>query len=94
MSDESESREELEKEALARLGNVALEAVVELGRKEMTLAQLRDLKEQDVIDFDKLAGEAFDILLNGRRFAEGEIVVVTDLMAIRITSLVECEVTP
>ena len=32
---------------------------------------------------------AFDILINGRRFAEGEIVVVTDLMAVRITRLID-----
>ncbi|MFC1527077.1 FliM/FliN family flagellar motor switch protein [Candidatus Latescibacterota bacterium] len=42
-----------------------------------------------MIDLDKLAGEAFDILINDRPFAEGEVVVVTDLMAVRITKLIE-----
>jgi flagellar motor switch protein FliN len=58
-----------------------------LGHKEMTVSELVNLKEQDVIDLSKLAGEAFDILVNNRPFAEGEIVVVTDLMAVRITRL-------
>ena len=73
----------------SRLNNVYVDITVELGRKEMSVRDLTKLKEQDVIDLDKLAGEAFDILINERRFAEGEIVVVTDLMAVRITRLLE-----
>ena len=53
----------------------------------MTVKELSQLKEQDVIELDKLAGEAFEVRVNGRVFALGEVVVVTDLMAIRITSL-------
>ena len=69
------------------LGNVAAEVVVELGRKEMTLGQVRRLQAFDVIEVDKLAGEAFNVLVNQRPFGEGEIVVVTELMAVRITRL-------
>ena len=36
-------------------------------------------------------GDPVDILINGRRFAEGEVVVVTDLMAVRVTALIDCE---
>jgi hypothetical protein len=64
------------------LENVQVDICVELGRKEISIDEVRAIKEQDTIDFDKLAGEAFDILINGRLFAEGEIVVVTDLMAV------------
>ena len=70
-----------------RLNNVIVDISVELGTKEMTVRELTDLKEQDVVELDKLAGEAFNIRINGRRFAEGEVVVVTDLMAVRITRL-------
>jgi len=73
----------------SRLNNVYCDITVELGRKEMSVRELTSLKEQDVVDLDKLAGEAFDILINERQFAEGEIVVVTDLMAVRITRLLE-----
>lgn len=69
------------------LNNVEVEVSVELGRKEMSVHDLTNLKEQDVIELDKLAGEAFDIRVNGRLFAKGEVVVVTDLMAVRITTL-------
>ena len=73
----------------SRLNNVMVEIIVELGRTEKTVRYLTQLKENDVIDLDKLAGEPFDILINRRQFAEGEIVVVTDTMAVRITKLIE-----
>ena len=69
------------------LDNVIIDITVELGRKLMSVRRLAELKEQDVIEMDKLAGEAFDIRVNGRLFAKGEVVVVTDLMAVRITAL-------
>jgi len=69
------------------LNNVAVHVTCELGRKEMSLKDIRRLKEQDVIELEKLAGEAFEIRVNGRQFASGEVVVVTDLMAVRVTSL-------
>ena len=72
-----------------RLHNVMVDITVELGRKEMYVRELLALKEQECIELDKLAGEPFDLLVNQRPFAEGEIVVVTDVMAVRITRLRE-----
>ena len=72
---------------ISRLNNVRVDICVELGRKEVTLREVRSLRQQDVVELDKLAGEAFDIRVNGRSFAEGEVVVVTDLMAVRITKM-------
>lgn len=77
------------KPRLSRLNNVQVDITVELGRKEMTVRELVKLKMQDIIELDKLAGEAFDIRINNRPFAEGEVVVVTDLMAVRITKMMD-----
>jgi len=77
------------KPRMSRLNNVEVDITVELGRKEMTVRQLLALKEQDIIELDKLAGEAFEIRVNNRPFAEGEVVVVTDLMAVRITKMMD-----
>ncbi len=77
------------KPRVSRLNNVYIDIIVELGRKEMTVRELTNLKEQEVIELDKLAGESFDILVNDRPFAEGEIVVITDMMAVRLTKMVE-----
>jgi flagellar motor switch protein FliN/FliY len=73
----------------ASIENVYLDVTVELARKEITLGEARRVQKSDFIAFDKLAGEAFDILVNQRVFAEGEIVVITDMMAIRITRLID-----
>ena len=75
------------KKNVRMLDNVIVDISVELGRKTMSVRQLTEIKEQDIIELDKLAGEAFDIRVNGRLFAKGEVVVVTDLMAVRITAL-------
>ena len=72
-----------------RLNNVNVTVSVELGRRPMSVKDIVGLKVQDVLELEKLAGESFDIRINGRLFAFGEVVVVTDLMAVRITSLIE-----
>ena len=74
------------------LDDVQADITVELGRKEMRISELRSIAIGDAIEFDKLAGEAFTVLIDDRPFAEGEIVVITDLMAVRITRLVDPEV--
>ncbi len=71
----------------AHLGDVGVDIEVEMGRKHLTLNEALHIKEQDVIELDKLTGESFSILANGTLFGEGEIAVITDLMAIRITRL-------
>ena len=71
------------------LNNVWVDLVVELGRKDMMVSEVANLKVQEVIELNKLAGEAFEVRVNGRIYALGEVVVVSDLMAVRITSLVK-----
>ncbi len=76
-----------ERESLDHLGDMGVEAVVEMGRKKIKLSRVRRLQEGDVIGFDRLAGEAFDVIINGTSFAKGEIVAVGDKMACRLTRL-------
>lgn len=71
----------------AHLGDVLFELSLELGRKELSLREAAQLQVGDIIGLDKLAGESFEIRANDHPFAEGEIVVVTDLLACRITRL-------
>ncbi|MBM3278470.1 MAG: FliM/FliN family flagellar motor switch protein [Candidatus Handelsmanbacteria bacterium] len=77
------------KPRMSRLNNVAVDITVELGRTEMSVRQLTALREQDIVHLTKLAGAAFDIRVNNRPFAEGEVVVVADLMAVRITKMMD-----
>jgi len=78
-----------ERANLRHLGDMEVVAVAELGRKKMRLKQVRQLRKGDVIPLERLAGEAFSIKVNGAPFAEGEIVVVSEQMAGRLTRMVE-----
>ena len=67
------------------LGDVEVDIAVELGRKKIPLNEAVQLRVRDIIKLDKLAGEAFALRANGHAFAEGEIVVISDVMGCRIT---------
>ncbi len=73
---------------LDMLLDVPLEVNVELGRTRMTIQDLLQLGPGSVIELDKVAGEALDILVNGRLVARGEAVVVNDKFGVRITDIV------
>lgn len=68
--------------------DLPLDATVELGRTELPLAQVLALKSGSVIQLDRLPGEPLDLLVNGQLVARGEIVVLNDTFAFRITDLV------
>ncbi len=68
--------------------DVDLEITVELDRKTMVVSDLLKLGKGSIIEFPKSAGEPLDILVNGRKFAEGEVVVIDDKFGVRITQLV------
>ena len=65
--------------------DVPLDIAVELGRARMSIQDLLALGPGSVIELDKIAGEALDILVNDRLVARGEAVVVNDKFGVRIT---------
>ncbi|MCS7154431.1 MAG: flagellar motor switch protein FliN [Bacteroidota bacterium] len=70
------------------LADVHLEISVELGRRTMPLAEVLRLTKGSLIELDKLAGEPVDILVNGRKIAQGEVVVIDENFGVRIIGLV------
>ncbi len=62
---------------------------VELGKTSMIIKEILELGRGSIIEFDKLVSEPVDILVNGRKMAEGEVVVVDKHFGIRVTSLVD-----
>lgn len=77
------------KTEIGDLHDIELEAVVEVGRTRMPLKHAMQLKVGDVIALPKLAGESYAVTLNGHPFGEGEIVVVQDMLACRLTRMAE-----
>lgn len=70
------------------LQDIPIELVVELGRARMTVRELAQLGRDHVVELDRLASQPLDILVGGRVFARGEVVVVDDRVALRVTEVV------
>jgi len=68
--------------------DVPLQVTVELGRTRKLIRDILELAPGSVIELDKLAGEAVDILVNGKLIAKGEVVVIDDNFGVRITEIV------
>lgn len=61
---------------------------MEVGSSAITIRNLLQLNQGSVIELDRLAGEALDVLVNGTLIAHGEVVVVNDKFGIRMTDVI------
>lgn len=68
--------------------DIPIELVVELGRTRMTVRELSELKKDDVVQLDRLAGQPLDILAGGQLFGRGEVVIADDRIGLRVLELV------
>jgi flagellar motor switch protein FliN/FliY len=75
-------------ENLHLLADVELQVSAELGRTSMTMGHLLDLQPGSVIELDRAVGSPIDVLVNGTLIARGEIIVVEDRYAVRVTEIV------
>lgn len=74
---------------LEMLYDLQLPVSIELGRTNMLIRDILYLGRGSVIEFDKLVSEPVDVLVNGKKIAEGEVVVIDKHFGIRITTLVD-----
>lgn len=74
---------------LGRINNVEMALTVEIGRTRMSVRDVLGLEPGAVIELDRSAGAPADILLNGRLIAHGEIVVIDQDYAVRITTILD-----
>jgi flagellar motor switch protein FliN/FliY len=77
---------ELEK-FVNRYDDVPMKISIELGRVTKTLHEIIEWREGSVVETKKLSGQPMEIMVNGSLFGHGEVVVVGDNLAIRITDL-------
>jgi len=68
--------------------DVPLSLTVELGRTRRLIREILGFSTGSVIELDRLAGEAVDILVNGKPIARGEVVVINENFGVRITEIV------
>lgn len=77
-----------ERQPIDLLGEVEMDLRIELGRTQMRLEEVLQLRSGSVVALDKLAGDPVDIFVNGRLIARGEVLVMNDNFCIRVTELV------
>ncbi|AWI03662.1 flagellar motor switch phosphatase FliY [Clostridium drakei] len=71
--------------------DVPLDISVVLGRTKKNIKDILNLGTGSLIELDKLAEEPVEILVNGKRVAYGEVVVVDENFGVRITSIISSE---
>ena len=82
------STEPSERQPIDLLGEVEMDLRIELGRTQMCLEEVLQLRGGSVVALDKLAGDPVDVFVNGRLIARGEVLVMNDNFCIRVTELV------
>lgn len=70
------------------LYDVELTLTTEIGRTRMPLRDVLGLTPGTVLELDRAAGSPADVMVNGRLVARGDIVVVDEDYAVRITEIV------
>lgn len=74
--------------ALDLLRDVEIEITLEIGRRQMKIADVLKLAVGQTVELAKTAGEPLDILINGRLLGRGEAIVLGDRYGLRITEIV------
>jgi len=87
MSDETDPDRAVHAVADAAIDDLPVRLVFEVGRKDVTLDQLRSLAVGAPVPLDRAASSAVQIFANGRRIGAGEMVMIGEQLGVRITQL-------
>ena len=69
------------------LHDIPVDVVIELGRARLTIRELAELGNDEILELDRPADQPLDLVVGGRVYARGEVVMVGERLAIRITSI-------
>ncbi|MEA4924155.1 MAG: FliM/FliN family flagellar motor switch protein [Syntrophomonadaceae bacterium] len=68
------------------LNDVELEFKVELGTASISLREVLNLHEEQVLPLNRIAGDTVDVKINNVWLAHGEVLVLNEVLGIRISS--------
>jgi len=72
---------------LGLVDNIEVQCNIRIGSLSMTIAQLRQLKSEQVLHLDQKTNEPIELVLNDRVIAKGELMSYEDHFAIQITEV-------
>jgi flagellar motor switch protein FliN len=67
---------------------IPVDLVVELGRARLTIRELSELNHDEVVELDRPSDSPYDVIVGGKIFARGEVVMVGERLALRVTELI------
>jgi flagellar motor switch protein FliN/FliY len=70
------------------LADIPVDVAIELGRRRMLLKELAALESDDIIELDQPMDRPLDLVVGGRVLARGELVMVGERVALRVTEVV------
>ena len=88
LQEDSETISSDEKHNLDAILDIPVTISMEVGRSHISIRNLLQLNQGSVVELDRVAGEALDVLVNGTLIAHGEVVVVNDKFGIRLTDVI------
>jgi flagellar motor switch protein FliN/FliY len=68
--------------------DIPMQVTVQVGSTKMAIRDLLQLGQGSVVELEKLAGEAMEVLVNNKLVARGEVVVVNEKYGIRLTDVI------
>jgi len=71
--------------------DIELPVMVRMGQTEMPLGELLKLTPGSILELNRPADAPVELLVNGKRIAQGEVVVVDGNFAFRITEIDSAE---
>ncbi|MDP6959471.1 MAG: flagellar motor switch protein FliN, partial [Planctomycetota bacterium] len=74
--------------SIEMLRDVNLQVKVVLGRSQMFVNEVLRFSPGSVVELDKLTGDPLDVFVNDRLVARGEVLVINENFAIRITEVI------
>lgn len=74
---------------LKLLMGVPLEISVEIGTAKRKVKDILDFTQGTIIELERQAGAPVDVIVNGNLIARGDVVVIDDNFAVRITEIVK-----
>ena len=74
---------------LKLLMGVPLDVTVEIGSAKRKVKDILDFSQGTIIELERQAGAPVDIIVNGNLIAKGDVVVIEDNFAVRITEIIK-----
>ena len=78
-----------QKDNLNLLMDVPLQISVEIGSARRKVKDILDFSQGSIIELERQAGAPVDIVVNGNLIAKGDVVVIDDNFAVRITEIIK-----